>query len=562
MQYLKLVKIYEALESTTKRLEKTKIISDFLKECPNEDLQEVMLLLQGIVFPNWDDRKIGMSSQLILKVIARSTGESPEKIEREWKKIGDLGLIAEDLIKTKKQRTLAFNELTIRKVFENIRKLAELEGSGTVDKKVALISELLSNSKPEEAKFVVRTILEEMRIGVAAGVLRDAIAQAYDIPTEDIEKALNLLDDFGEIAVAAKKGIKALQEIELEPGRPIRVMLAIVVKDVNEGFEYLGKPLQVEYKLDGFRLEIHKKKNIISLFTRRMEDVTKQFPDVVEFVKKNVKGDSFILDSEAVGYDKKTKKYMSFQTISQRIKRKYDIEKTAKDFPVELNIFDIVYYNEKSWKEKPLIERRKLLEKIVKQEKGKIILTKKLVTSDEQEAIDFYKQAIKNGLEGVMLKNLNAEYKAGRYVNYMCKLKPVLEPLDLVIIGAEYGTGKRAGGLSSFVLGCKDGNKFLACGMMGTGIKEKVSEEGVTFTELTKILKPYIISEEGKTVKIKPKIVVEVEYEEIQASPSYESGYALRFPRFKRLRNKEKTEKDANTLEDLKRIYKIQKGRR
>ncbi|MDD5133025.1 MAG: ATP-dependent DNA ligase [Candidatus Nanoarchaeia archaeon] len=562
MQYLKLVKIYKALESTTKRLEKTKIISDFLKECPNEDLQEVMLLLQGIVFPNWDDRKIGMSSQLILKVIARSTGESPEKIEREWKKIGDLGLIAEDLIKTKKQRTLAFNELTIRKVFENIRKLAELEGSGTVDKKVALISELLSNSKPEEAKFVVRTILEEMRIGVAAGVLRDAIAQAYDIPTEDIEKALNLLDDFGEIAVAAKKGIKALQEIELEPGRPIRVMLAIVVKDVNEGFEYLGKPLQVEYKLDGFRLEIHKKKNIISLFTRRMEDVTKQFPDVVEFVKKNVKGDSFILDSEAVGFDKKTKKYMAFQSISQRIKRKYDIEKTAKDFPVELNIFDIVYYNEKSWKEKPLVERRKLLEKIVKQEKGKIILTKKLVTADEQEAIDFYKQAIKNGLEGVMLKNLNAEYKAGRYVNYMCKLKPVLEPLDLVIIGAEYGTGKRAGGLSSFVLGCKSGNKFLACGMMGTGIKEKVSEEGVTFTELTKILKPYIISEDGKSVKIKPKIVVEVEYEEIQASPSYESGYALRFPRFKRLRIKEKTEKDANTLEDLKRIYKIQKGRR
>jgi len=289
MQYLKLVKVYESLEKTTKRLEKTKIISDFLKEVPKEDLKYVMYMLEGKVFPDWDERKIGMSSQLILKVIARTAGESPEKIEKEWKKIGDLGLVTESLIKNKKQRTLAFEKLTTKKVFENIRKLAELEGSGTVDKKISLVSELLSNAKPEEAKFIVRTVLEDLRVGVAAGILRDAIAQAYDVDVENVEKAASLLDDYGEIALVAKKGKKFLEEIELQPGRPIRVMLAILVKDINEGFEYLGKPMQIEYKLDGFRLQIHKVKNEIFLFTRRMENVTKQFPDVVMAVKKFVK---------------------------------------------------------------------------------------------------------------------------------------------------------------------------------------------------------------------------------------------------------------------------------
>ena len=561
MRYRELVSVYIELEKTTKRLEKTSILAKLLKKASSKELGYVMYLVQGRVFAAGDERKIGFSSKLMIKALSRISGESSSKIESLWKKIGDLGKIAEKLIKEKKQTSLAKKELDVEKVFTNIEKLASLTGAGTVERKISLVAELLSHADSDEARFITRTVLEDLRIGIAEGVIRDAIAEAYNLESKDVENAFDLLVDYREVAKIAKKGKKELENVELSVGKPIKVMLAILVKNFNEAFEYLGRPLQIEQKLDGFRLEVHKNKEGIKLFTRRLDEVTKQFPDVVEAVKKHVKGNSFILDSEGVGYDKKTGKYLPFQSISQRIKRKYDIEEMSKKFPVELNVFDIMYYNGEYIGKKPLKERRELLERIIKQKKREIVLTKKIVTDNEEEAKKFYDESLKAGNEGVMLKNLNAEYKAGRYVNYMCKLKPILEPLDLVIVGAEYGTGKRAGVLSSFVLACRHGNKFLECGMMGTGIKEKAGEEGITFKELTNVLKPYIIKEEGRKVKIKAEIVIEVGYEEIQKSPTYESGYALRFPKFLRLRNKEKKAADANSLKDVERIYGMQRGR-
>ena len=561
MRYRELVEVYIELEKTTKRLEKTSILAKLLKKASSKELGYVMYLVQGRVFAAGDERKIGFSSKLMIKALSRISGESSSKIESLWKKIGDLGKIAEKLIKEKKQTSLAKKELDVEKVFTNIEKLASLTGAGTVERKISLVAELLSHADSDEARFITRTVLEDLRIGIAEGVIRDAIAEAYNLESKDVENAFDLLVDYREVAKIAKKGKKELENVELSVGKPIKVMLAILVKNFNEAFEYLGRPLQIEQKLDGFRLEVHKNKEGIKLFTRRLDEVTKQFPDVVEAVKKHVKGNSFILDSEGVGYDKKTGKYLPFQSISQRIKRKYDIEEMSKKFPVELNVFDIMYYNGEYIGKKPLKERRELLERIIKQKKREIVLTKKIVTDNEEEAKKFYDESLKAGNEGVMLKNLNAEYKAGRYVNYMCKLKPILEPLDLVIVGAEYGTGKRAGMLSSFVLACRHGNKFLECGMMGTGIKEKAGEEGITFKELTNVLKPYIIKEEGRKVKIKAEIVIEVGYEEIQKSPTYESGYALRFPKFLRLRNKEKKAADANSLKDVERIYGMQRGR-
>ncbi len=559
MEYLKLVKIYESLEKTTKRLEKTEIISNFIKNIPSDELEYTIHLIQGKVFPESDERKIGMSSQLILKVIARATGNSINEIEKEWKKKGDLGIVAEEFVKEKKQRTLANQELTTKHVYDNIRKLAELEGQGTVDRKVSLVAELLSNAKPEEARFIVRNVLEEMRTGVSDGIIRDSIAKAFDIPVEEIEKSFNFLVDYGKIASLAKKGKHHLNKVELQPGRPTKVMLAILVNNVAEGFEYLGKPLQCEIKLDGFRVIIHNDGKNIYLFTRRMENVTNQFKELMPIIKNSIKADSYIIDTELVGYDPKTKKYLPFQNISQRIKRKYDIEKIAKDFPVEINIFDILYYNGNSAADKPLKERRDILEKIISEKKLSIVLTKKLVTSNEKDAEKFFKDSIKNGFEGIMLKNLNAEYKPGRYVNYMCKLKQVLEPLDLVIVGAQWGEGKRSNWLSSFTLACRDKNKFAEIGKVGTGIKEKA--EGITFKELTKMLKPLIIETKGKNVSVKPKIIVQVEYEEIQKSPTYNSGYALRFPKLKLLR----LDKPLSEISDIKlveKIYNYQKGKK
>jgi DNA ligase-1 len=558
MEYINLVEIYRSLEKTTKRLEKTKIIADFLKKVKEEDIKKIIYLLQGRVFPKWDERELGISSQLTLKVIHQATGISIKEIEKLWKKTGDLGTTAEELIKQKIQRTLTQKTLTVDKIFTNLQKLPELTGSGTVYKKTSLLSELISHAKPEEAKFIIRTILGELRIGVAEGILRDAIAQSYNLDVSLIEKTSDLLMDYGEICLLARKGKKALQKITLVPGRPFKVMLAIRVETIEEAFKALGKPVQAEFKLDGFRVSIHHKDNQIQLFTRRMDNVTNQFKELIPIIKQNVKAKNYILDAELVGYNPRTKKYLPFQSISQRIKRKYDIEKIAKQFPVEINIFDIIYYNNKSLMQSTLKERRKILEKIIQQTPKKIVLTKKLVTDDPKKIEKFHIEALKKGMEGLMIKNINSPYVCGRRVGGWIKLKTTMENLDLVITGAQWGEGKRATWLSSFKLSCYDSKtkNFLEIGKVGTGIKEKA--EGVTFKQLTNELKPYIKEKKGKTVTLLPKLVVEVAFEEIQKSPTYSSGMALRFPRIIRIRP-EKSSKDVNTLEEIKTFFSKQK---
>lgn len=585
MKYSELVEVYRKLEATSKRLEKTHHLSEFLKKTGASDIEEVMLLLTGRVFPAWDERKIGVASRMMIKALAKATGDSPDSVEKSWKKTGDLGDTAELLISKKKQRTLFSSELTVSKVFNNIQKLAEMTGEGTVEKKAQLIAELLTSAKPIEAKYITRTVLEELRVGLGDGTIRDAIVWAffskeiglkYDEKENDlvlpensrevfnkyinlVQSAYDVANDFAAVAKTIReKGEKGLEKTGLTAGRPVKVMLAQKVKDVKEGFETVGKPAALEFKYDGVRMQIHRKGDKIVVYTRRLEEVTKQFPEVINYVRSNVKSKDFILDSEAVGFDPKTGKYLPFQKISQRVKRKYDIEKMAKEFPVEVNIFDIIQYEGESMINKPFNERRKIIEKIVKPEKRKIQCAEQITTSDEKKAGEFYKKSLAAGNEGVMMKNLEAPYKPGSRVGYMIKLKPVMKELDLVIVGAEWGTGKRSEWLSSFVLACRDEEtgEFLEVGKVGTGIKEK-KEEGVSFDELTEMIKPLVISEKGKEVRIKSEIVIEVTYEEIQKSPSYSSGYALRFPRLSRLRD-DRAPEECSTLEMVKEFYKKQ----
>lgn len=554
MLYSELASVYEALEATSKRLEKTAILAKLLKSAREEDLEQLMYLIQGRVFAPWDERKIGMSSKLMLKAIALATGNPQEKVVSLWRKIGDLGIVTEQLIAKKKQKTLVSRRLNVKKVFDNIRAMSGLTGAGTVSKKINLVAELLTSAKPLEARYVVRTVLEELRVGVAEGTVRDAIAKAYNANVKDVEKAFNVLVDYVEVAKKAKK--KQLRKVTLGVGRPVEVMLPIRVKSIQEAFKAVGKPAQFENKLDGFRVQAHKQAGKIVLFTRRMENVTKQFAEIIPLLEKKAKANSYILDTELVGYSPKTKKYLPFQNISQRIKRKYDIEKMAKEFPVEINVFDIIYYNGKNLVPKPFKERRKILERIIKPEKWKIVLVPKLITASEKEAGNFYKRALKAGNEGVMVKKLDAVYQPGRRVEGWVKCKPVMETLDLVVVGAQWGEGKRATWLSSFDLACRKNGRFLTVGKVGTGIKEK--GEGVTFQLLTKELKPYIVKEKGKHVQIKPKLVVEVAYEEIQRSPTYTSGLALRFPRILRIRF-DRSPKECDTLERVKTFFAKQR---
>jgi DNA ligase 1 len=560
MQYSKLVSIYQKLGATTKTLEKTKILSDFLNSVPEKELEEVVLLLQGLAFPEYDDRKLGLGTQLAIKAIASTGGTSINDVKQLWTKIGDLGETAQQVIGTKKQATLFSQSLTISKVIQNLQKLAVLEGNGTVDRKVSLLKELLSSAKGASAKYIIRTCLSDLRIGIGEGTLRDSIASAFCVSKDAVQTSYNLTTDFGEVAQLAKIGESALNKSKVTIGKPIKVMLYQKATDLANAFERVGKPAAFEYKIDGFRLQIHRKGNQIWLFTRRQEDVTKQFPDIVDNVKKHIKADKFIIDAEVIGIDKKTGKWLPFQDISQRIRRKYDIEEIVKKIPVIVNIFDVLYMDGQSMILKSFKERRDTLEKTVKSVKDKFVIVKEIITSSEKEAKQFYEESLAKGNEGIMAKNLDAEYKPGSRVGYGVKVKPIMETLDLVIVGAEWGTGKRGGWLSSFILACKDKDgSFLEIGKMGTGIKEK-EEMGVSFEELTRMIKPLITSETGKTVRIKPNIVVEVAYEEVQKSPTYNSGFALRFPRLVRLRLDRKS-KDANQLEDVEDLFANQRGR-
>ncbi len=558
MQYAEFVEVYEKLSATTKRLEKSSILAEFMKVLKQKGRSEWAYLLNGRVVPDYDPAEFGISRQIAIKAIAQAFGISISDIENRFKKIGDLGEIAEEFAEKKKQKTLFSRKLTVDIVFNNLKKIMAVEGKGAIERKLALISELLGAASGKEAKYIIRTVLSDLRIGVAEGVLREALTKAF-LPNvenniEKIENAYDLANDIALIFESASKGERELEKIDVEPGRPAKVMLAVKAEDIADAFRICGKPAAIEYKYDGFRVLINKKGKEITLFTRKLENVTKQFPDVVEAVKKHVKGESFILDSEVVGYNPKTGKYMPFEAISQRIKRKYEIGNLMKELPVEANIFDVLYYNGKSHLSAPFSERRKIVERIIEKKEKVIRPSMQIVTDNEKEAMAFYENALKEGEEGIMVKKLDAPYKQGRRVGYIVKLKPAVNDFDLVIVGAEYGSGKRGGWLTSYIVACHDGEKFLEIGKVSSGLKEK-GEEGTTYDEMTKLLKPLIIEEKGNEVKIKPKIVVSVTYQNIQESTSYSSGYALRFPRITNYRPDRKTD-DIATLDDIKKAVK------
>jgi|TARA_B100002003_G_scaffold11185_1_gene9643 DNA ligase-1 len=559
MDYSKISKVYEELESTTKGLEKTSILAKFLGKIKTEP--EYIYLLQGRIFPDYDSRELGFSSQLTIRAISRALGIGDNEVVEEFKRLGDLGKATEHLIEEKKKQTSLFkSKLSFGKVLENLRKLPKIEGKGTVDTKIGLVVELLHSASPIEAKYVIRTVLGDLKIGVGTGILRDAIVE-YCFKPEDteekkkyvlkVQEAYDKSTDFA--LVFSKACVNKLDEIELTPGKPVKVMLFPKAVNVVDAFRIVGSPAAFEYKYDGFRVMINKENNgKIKVFTRRLEEVTMQFPEIVDYVKSHIKGKSFIIDAEAVGFDSRTKEYTDFQHISRRIKRKYGIMEMKKNLPIELVVFDIIYYNGESLIDESFENRRKLIEKIVHEEKFKIILALQIVTDDVKKVEEFYSKALEDNQEGLMGKNLSAPYKPGARIGHAVKLKPVDKDFDLIITGAEWGTGKRAGWLTSFDISCKnEKGDLLGIGKVSTGLKE-LEKQGLSFLEMTKRLKKLVISEDGRKIEVKPEIVVSVQYQNIQKSPTYTSGYALRFPRILRLRD-DKGLLDIATIKEVKK---------
>ncbi len=562
MRYLELAEVYEKLEATQSKLEKADILAELFSKASSEDLPKLVLLASGKVFPSYAEEDMGIASQLMIKAIAKATGFSPREVEEKFKETGDLGLAASYFVKSRRQQTLFKKTLTVDKVFENLRKLPYITGSHSQEKKMNLIAELFASAEPKEAVYITRTILEELRVGVAQGIVRDAIVKAFLKPrnmeekkkyTEVVEYAYNLTSDFSEVAkIAKEEGVEGLKKVRIKLGRPIQLMLGEKAESIKEVIDKFGK-VAIEYKYDGMRAAIHKKGNEIWVFTRRLENVTKQFPDLVELCKKCLKPKECVVEGEVLAIDPKTGYPLPFQILSQRIHRKYNIDEMVKKIPIQMNLFDIVYLEGEMLFDKVFTERRKLLEKSVKVIPGKFQLAKQIVTDDLKKAEEFYKEALEAKQEGVFIKVLDSKYMFGRHVGGWYKIKPIMETLDLVIVAATWGEGKRSHWLSSYVLACRDPDtgEFLTCGMMGTGLTEEM------FQTMTDMLKPLIVEEKGKEVKVRPKIVVEVAYQEIQKSPTYSSGYALRFPRLIRIRE-DKGPEEADTIERLINLYKSQ----
>ena len=541
MEFSRLISVYESLEDTTKRLEMTDIVSDFLKETPADVLDIVVYFLLGKVFPDWMDRELGVGTKLILRVISNVSGIPESVLEDYIREEGDIGKACEKAIHEKKQVILFKESLSIQYVYHILTKMSEFSGARSQEKKLKYLSNLFSSSTGRETRYLVRIVLGTMRTGIGEGTVRDAIAQRFGCDPSQIERAFMLTNDMGVVAKTARKDVKDLDKLDITFFRPIKFMLA-QVGTLQEALERMSV-LSCEIKYDGSRAQIHKKGGKIKIFSRRLEDITQALPDLVSSVEESVSEDC-ILEGEIVATENEHPR--PFQYVLRRLRRKYDIQEMIKKIPLKIYYFDILY-KDKSLIDLPFKERRKILESSV-QNVEKAQVSQVLVTEDIEKAQQFFDHSLDIGHEGLMIKDVNSVYQPGARGKKWLKIKQTLENLDLVVIGADWGEGRRAHWLASFLLGIRDGQgNFLEIGKVGTGVTDEM------FKELTEKLKPYITEQKGKTVKLVPNFVMEVAYEEIQKSPNYESGYALRFPRVVRFRE----DKSVEEADDLTRLHEI-----
>ncbi len=552
MRYSELADLYRRLEKTTLKTLKTKFVADFLKKTPDELLEIVPYLILGKVFPDWDERELGVGEKLLIRAVSMATGVPEKEIENSIKDTGDLGESVALALKKRKQRSFFSQPLTIKRVYNTFVKIAEAQGEGSQDRKMKYLANLFMDAQPEEGKYIARTVLGTMRTGVAEGILRDAIAEAFKVKPELVERAYMLTSDFGYVAKIAKlEGNEGLSKVNIQIGKPIRPMLAQNAASVKDALLEMGGEAAFEIKYDGARVQVHRDGDRVIIYSRRLENVTRSIPEIVEAVKASIKPSRVIVEGELVAVSENGRP-RPFQYVLRRFRRKYNIEEMIEKIPLELNLFDILYVEGESLIDTPFKERRKRLEESVN-ESEKIKLAEQLVTKKVEEAEGFYKRALELGHEGLMAKRLDSIYEPGNRGKKWLKIKPTMENLDLVIIGAEWGEGRRAHLLGSFLVAAYDPNsgEFVPVGKVGSGFTDE------DLMEFTKMLKPLIVREEGKFVEIEPKVVIEVTYQEIQKSPKYKSGFALRFPRYVALRE-DKSPEEADTIERVAQLYEFQ----
>lgn len=544
--------LLEKVEATKKRLEITALTADFLRSLDAEEVEPAVSMILGRAFPRWSKKNLEVSWATLSSILQRTAGVDWNVFREAFASTGDIGAAAKAVFektKVKKQALLLEKTLTINEVRRLLEAIAGTTGSGSREKKERLIAALLSQASPVEAKYLVKIFVGEMRTGLYEGLMEQAVAKAFDVPLPTVQKASMALGDIGEVAAIAKtEGKERLLQIGFKVFRPVKLMLAQVASGVDEALAEHGGRTAFEYKYDGARVQIHKRSGEVRVFSRRLTDVTQSLPELVEAVKANVKADEVIVEGEVIAVDNRGHP-IPFQHLMRRFKRVHEVRDMAEKIPVKLYLFDVLFLDGISLILLPYVQRREALAENV----GEIPLTTQIVTNKKARAEKFLNEAMDAGHEGLMAKRLDSPYTPGTRGKRWFKIKPVLDPLDLVITAAEYGYGRRHGWLSDYYLAARDAEagEFLNVGKTFKGLTD------AEIIEMTKRLKELTVRQERHRVLVLPKIVVEVAYNEIQKSPKYKSKMALRFARITRIRD-DKNPEDADTIEKVRKIFEKQ----
>ncbi|MEM2081163.1 MAG: ATP-dependent DNA ligase [Candidatus Bathyarchaeia archaeon] len=580
MDYAVIAEAYEHIEATTKRLEMTDLLVDLLKKTPKDAIDKVVYLTQGKLYPDFVGLEIGVAERLAIKALARAAGRKESEIEEDLKKSGDIGETAQNFIAKKRQVTFFQKPLTVQRVYETLDKMAKTTGSGAVDTKMALLAGLLSDATPKEAKYIMRTVTGNLRLGIADMTVLDALAIAYGGGKEArelTERAYNISSDLGRVAkVLAEHGLEGVKQFQVVVFEPIRPMLAERLSSPEEILEKLGGKCVAEYKYDGERVQAHKKGDEVVLYSRRLENISDQYPDAIALVKEHVKAKEAILEAECVAVDLDTGEMRPFQELMHR-RRKYEIEQAMEQYPVSLFMFDALYVDGKDLTLEAYPVRRKALEKALK-ESDRVKAAKHILASNVAELETFFEEAIAEGCEGLICKSVGKDsvYQAGArgwlWIKYKRDYKSEMtDTVDLVVVGAFHGRGKRAGTYGALLLAAynPETDTFETVTKCGTGFTDK------DLAELPEMLRKHVIPRKHSRVQstleadvwFEPKLVLEILGAEITLSPIHTcamdsirkgSGLAIRFPRFTGKYRTDKAAEDATTSAEIVEMYRSQ----
>ncbi len=572
--FSRVVEWYERIEATTKRLEMTDLLVQMFRETPPEDLDKLVYLTTGRLYPDYVGIELGMAEKLVIRVLVQATGLSDERVTALWKEKGDLGIVAEDAIADRQQTSLGSEPLTLAKVYANLDEIARASGGGSQERKIRLLSELVNAASPKEAKYVLRTVVGKMRLGVAAMTVVDALAATFATKEDRdaVERAYNISSDLGEVArLLAAEGLPGLGKVRLRLFRPIRSMLCERLETLEAILEKLGTAA-LEYKYDGIRTQAHIGAGRIRLYSRNLEDTTGQFPEIVAGLKGAYAGAEGIVEGEAVPVDPNTGEFLPFQEVSRRRGRKYDLEAMMKDYPVTFFLFDCLLDGGEDLTGRPYTERRALLrERVRPNDRVQLAVVKE--TADPREAEAFFDAALAVGGEGLVAKALDSKYEAGARGFQWIKFKKeyaatMSDTVDLVVVGAFAGRGKRAGTYGALLVAAYDkaADVFRTVCKLGSGFDD------ATLASLPGRLAAHKVPQRPARVDSKlvpdawfePAVVLEVLGAEITLSPVHTggqdlvrrgAGFAIRFPRFTGRWRDEKGPEDATSVDEIRGMY-------